>query len=85
MNILHDSQHGFRRQRSRDTQLVYAHNKLASSFNKNIVNDVSNANHRKLLFEFVHYGLHKQFGGSHLICLVNGADPSFCLVISGVL
>ena len=64
--ILNDSQHGFRKRRGCDTQLLLTTNDLANSFDKNkqvdaVLLDFSKAfdrvPHRRLLKKFHHYGI----------------------------
>ena len=68
-NVLHDSQHGFRRGRSCDSQLVHTINDLAFNLDKKIITDViildfskafDTVNHRKLFYKLDHYGINKE-------------------------
>lgn len=66
-NILTDSQHGFRSNRSCETQLIHTLNDLALNKEKGLVTDViildfskafDSVNHRKLLFKLQKFGIH---------------------------
>ena len=65
-HLLHDAQHGFRKARSCETQLILCTNDLAKSLNKGEQIDVilldfqkafDKVSHSKLLFKFHKYGI----------------------------
>jgi len=68
-DILTDCQHGFRRNRSCETQLVHAFNDLAFNHERGVKTDViildftkafDSVNHRKLIFKLQSYGINIQ-------------------------